>query len=109
MKSPPSNIPLYLITHAGFCVWQYENVKGRITKVPYNPITGQNAEVNAPQTFVDYETAIAVAEKYNGIGIRVSDKIACIDLDHCIEDGKILPWAQNGNPYLLPYTGRIHL
>lgn len=94
MKSPPSNIPLYLITHAGFCVWQYENVKGRITKVPYNPITGQNAEVNTPKTFVDYETAIAASEKYNGIGIRVSDKIACIDLDHCIEDGKIQPWAQ---------------
>ena len=94
MKSPPSNIPQYLITHAGFCVWQYEKVKGRITKVPYNPITGQNAEVNAPQTFVDYEAAIAAAEKYNGIGIRVADKIACIDLDHCIEDGKIQLWAQ---------------
>lgn len=94
MKSPPSNIPQYLIDHAGFCVWQYEKVKGKITKVPYNPITGQNAEVNAPQTFVDYETAIAAAEKYNGIGIRVADKITCIDLDHCIEDGKIQPWAQ---------------
>ena len=94
MKSPPSNIPLYLIDHAGFCVWQYEKVKGRITKVPYNPITGQNAEVNTPKTFVDYETAIAAVEKYHGIGIRVSDKIACIDLDHCIEDGKIQPWAQ---------------
>ena len=36
MKSPPSNIPQYLIDHAGFCVWQYEKDKDRITKVAEN-------------------------------------------------------------------------
>ena len=30
----------------------------------------------------------------DGIGILVNGKIVGIDLDHCLEDGKLLPWAK---------------
>lgn len=87
------NIPQYLKTHGQFCNWLAEEQKGRITKVPYIPGTKIRASVNNPSTFRPFSVA-ASAAGYDGIGIRVSDRIVGIDLDHCIEDDLILPWAQ---------------
>ena len=88
------NIP-HLIKDTGqFCCWRYELRKGRKTKVPYNPITRNRASVDKPETFVGFKTAIDAVANYDGIGIRVNGRIIGIDLDHCVVDGQILPWAK---------------
>ena len=49
----PENIPAYLKKYRGWCGWKYEERKHRLTKVPYNPLTGTHASVNQPDTFTD--------------------------------------------------------
>lgn len=87
------NIPQRIKDTGQFCTWKYEQRKDRMTKVPYNPVTEQKASVDKPETFVDFNTAVNGANAYNGIGIRVTGQIIAIDLDHCIEDDVLLPWA----------------
>ena len=93
MQVQLENIPQYLKDNGQFCNWQYELRDGNPTKVPYMPGTTRRASVNDPSTFKPFDVAVA-AKSYDGIGIRVCGKIVGIDLDHCIEDGKLLPWAQ---------------
>ncbi len=88
-----TNIPQHLKNLPIWCCWQYETVKGRQTKVPYNQVTGHKAKTNQPNTFTTFDIAVA-AIGYDGIGIRVADGIVGIDLDHCMENGTLLPWAQ---------------
>ena len=88
------NIPQKLKDTAQFCCWQYETVKGRQTKVPYDPVTGHKARTNQPTTFTTFDGAIAAMSKYDGMGIRVANGIAGIDLDHCLKKGTLLPWAR---------------
>ena len=87
------NIPQYVKDNAEFCCWRHETVYNKQTKVPYNPRTGVRANVTKPATFTDFITAVAASVNYSGIGIRVSNGIIGIDLDHCIKDGEVLPWA----------------
>lgn len=87
------NIPQLIKDTGQCCVWKYEERKGRKTKVPYNPITGNRASVDKPETFVDFRTAVNAVSEYSGIGIRVTGRIIAVDLDHCIENGQLLPWA----------------
>ena len=86
-------ISQYIKDNGRFCNWRYELRDGSQTKVPYMSGTKRKANVDDPTTFVAFDTA-ASATGYDGIGIRVSDNIVGIDLDHCIEGGKLLPWAQ---------------
>ena len=86
-------ISQYIKDNGRFCNWRYELRDGSQPKVPYMSGTKRKANVDDPTTFVAFDTA-ASATGYDGIGIRVSDNIVGIDLDHCIEGGKLLPWAQ---------------
>ena len=89
------NIPTELKNNASFCLWRKERGRGtttRITKVPYNPRTGEMAKTNDPSTFSDFPTTIKAYAMggYDGIGFRVSEGIGAIDIDHCIrEDGTL--------------------
>ena len=86
------NIPQELKNNASFCVWKLEKRKGKPTKVPYNPRTGQLAKTNDASTFSDFGTAMKayVMGGWDGIGYRVSEGIGAIDIDHCIrEDGSL--------------------
>ncbi len=84
------NIPQYLKDHQLFCLWRYEtNTDGRLTKIPYNPKTFKKAKSNNLNTFSDYETARATFDReegFDGLGIKVTEDIVVIDLDHCIEN-----------------------
>ena len=93
MQVQLEKIPQFLKDNGQFCCWQYELRDGNQTKVPYTPGTTRRASVSAPATFTAFDTA-ASATGYDGIGIRVHGRIVGIDLDHCIVDGKLLPWAQ---------------
>lgn len=86
------NIPQELKNNASFCVWKLEKRKGKPTKVPYNPRTGQLAKTNDAATFSDFGTAMKAYAMggWDGIGYRVSEGIGAIDIDHCIrEDGSL--------------------
>lgn len=86
------NIPQELKNNASFCVWKLEKRRGKPTKVPYNPRTGQLAKTNDPVTFGDFATAMKAYALggWDGIGYRVSEGIGAIDIDHCIrEDGSL--------------------
>ncbi len=74
-----------------FCNWKLEkDSHGRLTKVPYNPKTGFHASVDKPYTFADMETALKAVENYSGVGINISGKVGCIDVDDCVrEDGSL--------------------
>lgn len=86
------NIPQELKANASFCVWKLEKRKGKPTKVPYDPRTGQMARTNDASTFADFGTAMKAyaMDGWDGIGYRVSEGIGAIDIDHCIrEDGSL--------------------
>lgn len=71
----------------------WDSVNGR--KVPKSAYGG-NAKANDPTTWSTFEEAAEAARKngYAGIGIELDNGLVGIDLDHCIEDGKLKPWAQ---------------
>lgn len=87
------NIPQLIKDTGQFCDWKYEQRKGRKTKVPYNALKSKKASVDKPETFVDFQTAVDAVSNYDGIGIRMNNNQGAIDLDHCIENGVLLPWA----------------
>lgn len=89
-------IPQHLKDTAEWCCWQYEQKPGKAKpdKIPKNPCTGGNASVNIPNTFSDFDTAIKAVVKFDGIGTRASRNLALIDLDHCVENSSVVPWAQ---------------
>jgi putative DNA primase/helicase len=79
-------------------------------KIPYDPKTGRPAKTNDPKTWGAYEEAVKAAKKgngrYDGIGFEFTkgDPFTCMDLDHCVEDGVILPWAQKIIDQINSYT-----
>ncbi|MCD7825515.1 MAG: phage/plasmid primase, P4 family [Clostridiaceae bacterium] len=87
-----TNIPADLKQSCRFCVWKREEKDGRMTKIPYNPVTGYRAQSNNPDSFSEFPQAAATYAigGYDGIGIRVSDGIGAFDIDHCIgADGSL--------------------
>jgi hypothetical protein len=68
-------------------VWRYEERQGdKPTKVPYDPRTGFMASVDEPNTWVDFDTAVAAVvnnQNYSGIGFVLTDRdpYCFIDLD----------------------------
>ncbi len=85
------NIPKQLKETSKWCCWKYEKKlnNNKLAKVPKNPIIGFNASVNKESTFISFDEAIKYADKYDGIGIRVSDLIIAGDIDGCIKEGKL--------------------
>jgi hypothetical protein len=83
--------------------WKHEPVRGRITKVPYNPKTSEKAQSNNPATWStrDVSETWTAANKGAGVGVMfghdIGDaRLAGIDLDTCRDQnsGEIAPWAQ---------------
>ncbi len=85
-------IPTALIERSQWVVWKAEHG----TKVPYDAKTGTTAQSNDPATWADYATVVAVAASYAGIGYVFSadDPYTGIDLDDCLVNGQVLPWAE---------------
>lgn len=67
----------------------------RINKIPMNVMTGTPAKTNDPKTWTDFETAVnlTIERKYSGVGFVFEPPYVGVDLDHCVEDGKIAPYA----------------
>jgi hypothetical protein len=67
----------------------------RIDKVPMNVLTGTPARTNDPATWTDFTSALngAVERGFDGIGFVFTPPFIGIDLDHCVKDGVIAPYA----------------
>jgi hypothetical protein len=79
-------------------LWRLEmvrNNRGELvpTKVPYQR-SGAHASSTDPSTWCTYAEAQAAVGSYTGVGVMMSQGKGCVDLDHCVVDGNILPWAR---------------
>ncbi|UXZ57079.1 hypothetical protein [Curtobacterium sp. Arg-1] len=71
---------------------QHRFVRFTSTKRPIT-VTGRAASSTNAATWSTHAEAAASA-KGEGIGFVLGAGIGCIDLDHCITDGGLAPWAQ---------------
>lgn len=78
--------------------------KGKLDKVPKNPLNGQNASSTDPNTWSTFEIASRAVEKFgfDGVGFEFGlrsegnkKRVLGIDLDHVIRaDGSLEPFAE---------------
>jgi P4 family phage/plasmid primase-like protien len=96
------NIPAELKARPQWLCWQYKpNPKPnkKPLKVPYDPRSGKEASTTNPATWCSYAEAVAYyndGANYSGIGYVFSadDGLCGIDLDDCLEDGRLAPTAE---------------
>src|SRR6266568_7825108 len=91
-----------LVCERVWVAWRNELRDGKLTKVPYAP-NGRRAKAGDPSTWGTYVEAEARAKRIinglgGGIGIELGDlgadlHLAGFDLDSCLADGMIAPWA----------------
>ena len=91
-------IPDELKQYPHFVNWQYGlDDKGKITKVPKNPRTLNNAMSTNPATWGSYADAVKNINDHTGIGFvpSANDDIIGIDIDDCRnkDTGEIDKWA----------------
>lgn len=94
-EPPPFDaVPVELKQLRQWVCWRYEERRGKQTKIPYQT-TGQKAQSNNPQTWTSFDSVLPVRAKFDGIGFVFSDADALcgIDLDECLSDNKVKPWA----------------
>jgi Virulence-associated protein E len=92
---PLALAPLCQIDH--WVIWRWEERKGKWTKPPYMAkAPKRKAKNNDPATWASYQTAVAAADKADGIGFALLDTpFVAIDLDHCVDGDAIDPWAKD--------------
>jgi len=105
----PLVVPVDLENTPQWVCWRYALVDGKQTKIPVNPHNGFNAKTDTPHTWSDLETALAYydahKDRVSGIGVVLrGTRLAGVDLDHCIVDGVIAPWALRIMRALNSYT-----
>lgn len=92
-----SKLPKALKDLKAFCLYRIEPGKNpnKPDKVPYQP-NGARASPNKPETFTDFKSVYSVLLQggYDGIGFRVPETMEVVDIDDCIVDGKLTPFAQ---------------
>jgi putative DNA primase/helicase len=107
----PENIPAELKSLPQWCVWKRETRGSKLEKVPYQ-VTGEKAKSNDPSTWTTFDVALAAyqdLEIYDGICFMMPTKpngIIFIDIDHCIKNGIIEPWAEEIVKRFNSYTER---
>jgi hypothetical protein len=78
-------IPAKLIPHRQWVVWKYQQRKGKQTKVPFNPLTGDMGDTSDPKTWGSLPDAIMAFEAggFDGIGFVFANGFCGVDLDKC--------------------------
>lgn len=71
--------------------WTLEPRGDKMTKVP-RQLNGRHASSTNSRTWTSFGAARA-SSLGEGLGWVLGEGIGCIDLDDCIVDGKVLPWA----------------
>lgn len=88
MKTNYNNLPDELKRRGLFCLWRYEKVNGRLSKIPYS-LCGGRANSTDRNSFCSFGTALKVADRYSGIGLGIFDGYCAVDIDHCVADGRL--------------------
>jgi len=86
-----------LAGYPNFIVWKYREEDGHRMKPPFNPNTHKPASPTDRTTWGTLERALTALAtgNYRGIGFMLSySPFSGIDLDHCVEQGRLLPWAK---------------
>ncbi len=111
-KAAFKKIPNVLHALPQWVCWRAESQKqkNKLTKVPYNPVTGKRASSTDPATWQTYVEAVGAfkAGGYSGIGFVFTDNdpYAGIDLDKIRnpETGEVEPWARDVVTRLSSYS-----
>lgn len=92
-----SGFPEQLKTERIWCLWKYEWRDGKKTKVPYQNLAWRAAS-DRPETWCSLDVVLANLATPNstmdGIGCFVTPGRVWTDLDHCVKDGVMEPWAE---------------
>jgi len=106
-------IPEQLKALSQWVAWKLELRDGKLTKIPINPNTGNNAASDNPETWASFDKALGYYEQHkspacDGIGFMFSkdDPYTGVDPDKCInaETREIEPWAKEIINHLNSYT-----
>jgi putative DNA primase/helicase len=91
-----SHFPSELKNERIWCTWRYETRDGKETKVPYRDLA-RKSDPSDPAAWTTLDAALANLANPNstmsGIGCFASDGRVWTDLDDCVHDGFIEPWA----------------
>jgi len=93
-----------LASYPQWVAWEYR--EKRTKKAPINPHTWRDASPTDPSTWGSYEEARFSAGSREQIGFVFSadDPFTGVDLDDCIVDGEVMPWANEIVKSLDSYT-----
>src|SRR5215211_5737139 len=82
-----------LTNYPQWIAWEHREQGKR--KTPINPHTWRLADATNPATWSTYSEALFCAGEDAQVGFVFSedDPFAGIDLDDCIVDGEVMPWA----------------
>jgi hypothetical protein len=76
--------------------------------VPINPHTGKEADTTRPGTWGSFSRACEAVDKYGNAGVGFvftrEDPYCGVDLDNCVDDGGVAPWAMEIVEALDSYT-----
>jgi hypothetical protein len=109
MPFSAATIPQELKERAQWVVWKSEYRDNKLTKIPYNALSGLKAKANDRSTWANYDACVQAMESgFNGVGFEFNkeDGITGIDFDECIdpETGKIAPDVREMIERLDSYT-----
>lgn len=85
-------IPQELKALGNWVCFRYEKrgKNGKLSKIPYNPLTGKLAKANDPSTWTAFADAVRFVGRYNGIGFQFGNSpYVGIDIDHCVSGGRL--------------------
>lgn len=106
MQEEKRNIPAELARLPQWVCWGKPGAAKR--KCPYDPRTGYPAKAGGPETWADFGTAARAvkAGQYEGLGFEFATGggLVGVDFDHCIEGGRLEPWAAGWVDRLNSYT-----
>ena len=106
----PNMTPKELWPYKQYVCWQFvDRGKPKLDKVPINARTLKNAGSTWPNTWCDIRTAVTTYKANDwlaGIGFVLSqhDPYVMIDLDRCLIDGNLSPFASEIVEHLNTYT-----
>lgn len=86
-------IPAELKAFPNWVCWSLQERNGKKTKLPINPVTGDLAHADRPDTWSSFEAAVKRSESFDGIGFVFSenDPYFGIDMDGFI-DMELVGW-----------------
>lgn len=99
MRLFPENLPPEQKDAPVWTLWRKETRDGKPAKVPYQ-VSGERAKSNTSSTWAKFNTVYMAYQDIGGFdGIcwmmpTEPGDLVFIDIDHCIKDGEIEPWAQ---------------